>query len=213
MISNTEKFKTFFNYIKQKAKKVWKKLKSLPKRYPLTYQFLQLSFLYFYSTITLMYSVINCLGFCPIFIYKYLPFTKQLLELPFLKFLATPEKTFLLYLIAVRNVLKGKSTPILIKYHFVLVFMLEMLQNLLVSLWDLFSHRDMDISIEEMEFSLENSIKFFTIYFLFFFALYIYCYINSILRRFVSFPKPFEKITDSVAFWLQLKKDKKGKKK
>lgn len=213
MILNTDKLKNLVKYLKQKSKKILKKLKKIAKKYPLIFQFIQISFLYFYSTITLMYSVINCLGFCPDFIYRYLPFTKEILAVPILRFLATPEKTFLLYLIAVQIILKGKSTPILVKYNFVLVFMLEMIQNLLISVWDLFSHRDMDISVGDIEFSLENAMNFFSLYFIFFFALYIYCYINSILGKFVSFPRPFDKITDSAAFWLQLKRDKKEKKK
>jgi hypothetical protein len=213
MISKKAKTSWLFNDLLQKFKKLLQKLKRLSRKYPLLFQFLQLSFLYFYATITLMYSVINCIGVFPDFLYKIIPFTKLILSVPVFKILATPEKTFLLYLAAVEIVLNGKSTSLLVKYNFVLVFILEMIQNVLVSLWDLFSHRDMDILVGDIEFSQENAMAFFTIFFLIFYVIYLYCYLSSLMLKFVSFPHPFQKVTESVAFWLNIKKLKKEKKK
>lgn len=209
MLSKKEKISSLFNYLMQKVRKLLQKLKRLSRKYPLLFQFLQLSVLYIYATVTLMYSVINSVGFFPDFLYKIIPFTKQILSLQFLKILATPEKTFLLYLAAVEIILNGKSASLLVKYNFVLVFILEMVQNVMVAVWDLFSHRDMDVLAGDMDFSQENYITFFTFFFLIFFLIYVYCYLSSIMLKFVSFPYPFEKVTDSVAFWLNIKKGKK----
>lgn len=213
MLSKKDKLNAFVNYLQEKIKKFFAKLLKLNQKYPRVFQSIQLSLLYGYASLTLIYSVINCLGFCPEFIYKILPYAKQILSFPLVKFLSTPEKTFLLYFLAAEVILNGKSTSLLVKYNFVLIFILEMMQNLIVCLWDLFSHRDFEYLPVEMEFSIENALNFFFGFFIFFFFLYIYCYINSIIGKFVSFPHPFDKITDSAAFWLQLKRQKKRKKK
>ncbi len=147
MINKKESLQFIFNSFLKKLKKFLRKFKKLSKQYPLFLQFLQLSLLYFYGCITLMYSVINSIGLFPETLYKILPFAKEILAVPIFRLLATPEKTFLIYLGAVEVVLNGKSTSLLVKYNFLLVFVLEMIQNLIICLWDLFSHRDMDILV------------------------------------------------------------------
>ncbi len=215
MLLKEKKSNFFLGYLIKKIKKACQTLQKFSKKYPLFSQFFQLTFLYFYATLTLSYSIINSLGFCPEFIYKSLPFSKTLLSFSLLKTLATPEKTFLLYLIAVELILNGKSISLLVKYNFALVFILEMIQNLIICIWDLLSHRDMDMDMAagEIMFSLNGTLAFFTVFFFFFFSLYLYCYFTSIRLKFVSFPSPFTTITDSAGFWLNIKRNQKKEKK
>lgn len=190
------------------SKNIIKSVRYLVKTYPLISEILQLSAIYFYATICLMYSVINCLGYVPEVFYVLVPFAKEILSSPILKFLASPEKTVLLYLAVVEIVLNGKLTSLIVKYNFVLVFILEMIQTILIALWDLLCHRDLDLLEGEIEFSEENALNFFTFLFVFFFLLYWYCYLHSIVFKFVSFPEPFKGITDSAAFWINVKRKK-----
>ncbi len=212
-LNRYKRLNLFITYCKQKAKKLLKIWQKFRVKYPSIIQFLQLSALYFYASITLIYSIINTLGTCPDFIFKTLPFIKNILAVPLFKILASPEKTYMLYFLAIEYILKGKKTSIIVKYNFVLLFILEMIQNLCICFWDLFSHRDLDLNFQVTEFSIENSMNFFSFYFFFFFALYIYCFFKSIMAKLVFFPTPFDQITDSAAFWIQLERDKKENKK
>jgi hypothetical protein len=200
-----------YESLKTLGKNLIKSVAYLVKTYPLISQILQLSAIYFYATLCLMYSVINCLGYAPEVFYSIVPFAKEILSSPILKFLASPEKTVLLYLAAVEIILNGRLTSLIVKYNFVLVFILEMVQTISISLWDLLCHRDLDLLEGEIEFSEENALNFFTFIFVFFFLIYCYCYVHSILFKFVSFPEPFKGITDSAAFWINMKRKKKTK--
>ena len=200
-----------YESLKTLGKNLIKSVAYLVKTYPLISQILQLSAIYFYATLCLMYSVINCLGYAPEVFYSIVPFAKEILSSPILKFLASPEKTVLLYLAAVEIILNGRLTSLIVKYNFVLVFILEMVQTISISLWDLLCHRDLDLLEGEIEFLVENALNFFTFIFVFFFLIYCYCYVHSILFKFVSFPEPFKGITDSAAFWINMKRKKKTK--
>ncbi len=211
-LRNYKKINSFITYYKQKIKKLLKTWQKFSVKYAVLIQFLQLSILYFYASITLIYSIINTLGTCPDFILNTVPFIKKILAVPLFKALASPEKTYMLYFLAVQYILKGKRTSIIVKYNFVLLFILEMLQNLCICFWDLFSHRDLDLILEPAQFSIENAMNFFSFYFYVFFLLYIYCFVKSIMSKIVFFPAPFDQITDSAAFWVHLEKDNKKKK-
>jgi len=85
------------------------------------------------------------------------------------------------------------------------IFILEMIQNLVASYWDLFFSRENEIFGGNLIFVKNVTITFFSILFIFFFALYLYAYIKSFQGTFPIFPGPLKSITDSVAFWLQIK--------
>ncbi len=208
MKSKKENLKTSAYYSIKKLKKIFRKIRKIFSRnYKFLIESLQISGLYFYAIVTLMYTVINCLGTFPDLLYKIVPFADQILSFSPLRILATPEKTFLLYLGAVEFILNRKSTALIVKYNFLLIFILEMVQNLIIALWDLFSHRDLDFLTGDFDFSEEWAINFFTLYFIINLVMFIYCYISAMMGKFPSFPGPFRKVTDSIAFWLNIKRE------
>ncbi len=104
-LNRYKRLNLFITYCKQKAKKLLKIWQKFRVKYPLIVQFLQLSALYFYASITLIYSIINTLGTCPEFIFKTLPFIKNILAVPLFRILASPEKTYMLYFLAIEYIL------------------------------------------------------------------------------------------------------------
>lgn len=206
-IKNKEnKVITLFKSVKKIFRRISKKLKKLSSRYPRFFLFIQLSFLYSYAILTLIFSIATINGSFPAPLYKFVPFITQIFKMTFLRALVSPEKTFAIYLFVTDSILNSKSTSIILKYHLLLVFMIEMLGNLAISIWDLFIHRDTSDGSIPFIFSYRSASYFFIAFFLFMYSVYIYCYLNAIQHKLVSFPKPFKKITDSVGFWLHVKK-------
>ena len=60
---------------------------------------IQLTFIYFFATVVLSYSIQGYLGGFPEFVFQLFPFLQDVLSNPILKLLATPEKTFVIYLV------------------------------------------------------------------------------------------------------------------
>ncbi len=212
MLNEIKKISPTFRYLYKKGQNFFRKLKKFAKKYPFFIQFLQLSLLYLYASITLVFTVQNGLGMFPEFLERIIPFSKEILSLKFFRILASPEKTFFLYFILSEIVFRSKSISLFFQYNFLLVFLLEMIENLILALWDIFLRRDtIGMLPEELIIAQQLEISFFTVFFLIFFSIYIYCYINTLFLKFTSFPKPFEKITDSVCFWLNIDKKRKRK--
>jgi hypothetical protein len=177
---------------------------------------IQLTFIYFFATVVLSYAIQGYLGGFPEFVFQMFPFLQDFLSNPILKLLATPEKTFVIYLV-VLELLMNRSRfgfSLLVKFNILLIFILEMFQNLMVSYWDLFFNREIEYNYVGGEpiFDQELAIFFFIVLYFFFLMTYFYCYTKSIRGRFPVFPGTASFVTDSVAFWLQIKIPKKRKK-
>jgi hypothetical protein len=200
---NVSLFSSFTNSIKR----FFKAFRKSTSKHKNTLQRIQLTFIYFFAVVVLTFSIQSYIGTFPDLIYKLFPL-QQLLNIQFLKIFATPEKTFILYLI-ILEVLINRSIfkfSLLIKYNVLLIFILEMFQNLLISYWDLLFNREIEfVGGGTPVISQEIAIVFFSLLFLFFLLLYLYCYIRSFQGKFPTFPGPLKPMTDSVAFWLQLK--------
>jgi hypothetical protein len=179
------------------------------------FQRIQLSFIYFFALVVLMYSIVNSLGFFPEVLLDFFPIFEKILSFQFLKILATPEKTFILYLLVLEILINRTffNFSILVKFNVLLIFILEMVQNLLSSYWDLIFSREFDNFDSESVFFKYLLIVFYSIFFLSFFILYLYCYIQSLKGLFPVLPSFLQPVVDSVGFWLQIKitKDGKGK--
>ena len=193
--------------VKKEITKSGKRVRKITKKYYFTFQRIQLSFIYFFAMVVLMYSIKNSLGFFPELLYTFFPFSEQILNIQFFKILATPEKTFILYLL-VLEILINRSVfnfSLLIKFNVLLIFILEMVQNLIMSYWDLLFNRELDLFNGTGIIAKNATILFYCYFFVLFFLLYFYCYIRSLQGFFPSFPGAMGRITDSVAFWLQIK--------
>lgn len=185
------------------------------KKFKTIFEKIQLTILYFFAFAILIFTLKNALGTFPIFLGNYIPFTKQILKLEFLSILTAPEKTFLLYLLAIEFIIIRPvfNFSMLVKFNFLFIFILEMLQNLMFSYVDLFFNRELDIfkgRVIIARYAIANSLSLF---FVFFFFLYLYCYIRAMQGLFPRIPGFLGKVIESVAFWLRLKFKPQTKKK
>lgn len=207
MVNNNTLSPALLQIFIKKIKRVFKFFRKNSKKHQLTYQRIQLTFIYFFATVVLMYTVRNSLGIFPELLFKLFPFLVHIFELQALKILATPEKTFIIYLLVLELLINRSlfNFSVLIKFNVLLIFILEMIQNLVIGYWDLFFNRENQIIGMNMVFVKGATITFFSFFFLFFFALYLYAYFRSFQGTLPIFPGGLKAITDSIAFWLQLK--------
>ena len=202
--------KQCFNFIKNQ-------FQEFDKRYPRTSQVLQITFIYLFALIDLAYAVLTnvfSLGYLSESAISFFPFLNVILESPFFKFLASPEKVFFISYIVLEFMIIKKSVnfPKFIKYNILLVFSLLMLQGLIMNCWDLFFHRE--ISSEMGNWVIDQGLMigsnkqiamfFFLFTFLVFLGIYSYFYLNALRGKIAIIPG-FTWITDSVAFWLKIK--------
>lgn len=194
--------------IKKQLKKVGKFILKISKKYSLISQRIQITVVYFFGFMVLLYSIQNGLGEMPFQITSIFPFTKILLNLSFFKILATPEKIFIFYWILIEFFINRSlfKLSLLVKYNILLIFILEMLQNLILVYWDLFMVREVHLSSNELIVNQGLTILFYCAHFFFFTILYLYSYWKSMNNKFPSYPGSLQSITDSIAFWLHLKK-------
>jgi hypothetical protein len=216
MESNTPKNQTFFVQAWKTFKKFFKSFRKTTKKHQSTLQKIQLTFIYFFATVVLMYSIRNSLGYFPEILFKIVPFSEQILGFSFFKILATPEKIYILYLLVIEFIIVRPifNFSVLVKFNVLLIFLFEMLQNLIISYWDLLFIREADILHGDI-IPKYATILFFCIFFASFFLLYLYCYVKAFRGSLPSFQSIgiLQKVVDSVAFWLRIKPAEEDKKK
>jgi hypothetical protein len=206
---------SFWGRFVKQIKKFIKLFQKKTQQQKNTLERIQLTFIYFFAIVVLFYSVKGSLGFFPETLFLIFPFFQQILEIQILKFFATPEKTFLLYLFVLEYLINRSifNLSLLVKFNILLIFILEMMQNLVISYWDLLFSRDLEILSANAIFSKTSTIFFFSIFFVFFFFIYLYSYYRGLKGLYPVLPGFLEFISESVAFWLQIKITKKEKEK
>lgn len=207
----------FLKRSKKIAKSIQKSLREFSQKYPDVSQVIQLTFIYFFAVIDLLYAVLNnvfSLGYLPEVLMPVFPFIKAILQSPILKIWASPEKVFFLSYVVIEFMVVRSTFKFskLVKYNILLIFALLMVQGLVISYWDLLFHREIANGIQKWILDdaglIYNdkslSIFVFFITFLVFSLLYTYLYIRSIKSKFATFPG-LAWLTDSIAFWLKIK--------
>jgi hypothetical protein len=198
----------FLMRFRQKSQKFLQDFRKHTRKHKEFYKKMQLTSIHLCANIVLMANIRNCLGTWPT-LFSYLPFSKGLIESPLATFLSSPERTFVIYIlilqcIVLRPVLRFS---IIVKYQILLIFLLEMIENILLCIWDLLFGRELDISNPFGVWTEPASYLFITCVFCIFFFVYQYIYFQVIQGKFPKFPKALQKIPDSTAFWLKLKKE------
>ena len=87
-----------FSFVRKFKKLIKLFLKSTRKNKKIIER-IQLTFIYFFAVVVLSYSIQGYLGGFPEFVFQLFPFLQDILNISILKLLATPEKTFVIYLI------------------------------------------------------------------------------------------------------------------
>lgn len=214
MINKNSFYPKFFQKLLHWFTKISKRFRKIAKRNRRIFEQFQLTFIYFFAVVVLTYTIRNSLGYFPEILFRLFPFIVPIFDIQALKILAAPEKTFILYMLIIEIFLNRSffNFSVLVKFNVLLIFILEMLQNLLVSYWDILFNRELDVLNGGVIIARTATMFFYFFLFIFFFALYLYSYISSLKGVFPKFPGILKSITDSVAFWLQLKLFKKGNK-
>jgi len=215
--TNISLWKKFGNGIMKILKFFQKKLATFSSKYPRISELIQLTFIYYFALIDLLYGILSnvfTLGYFPEILREVYPTIKAILTNPLIQMWNSPEKIFFLsYLaieiIVVRPVFKFSK---LVKYNVLLIFALLMIQGLVISYWDLLFHREIATAVTKWIFDESGfiytdkflSILLFFCTFLLFILFYSYLYIRAISGKFATFPG-MEWLTDSIAFWLKIK--------
>ena len=200
----------FFQGIKNKAQE-------FDKKNPYTSQVFQLSFIYFFALVDLIYSVLNnifSLGYLSESIIPFYALISGILQSPIFKIWASPEKVFFMSYIVLEFMIIRNSLNFskFIKYNILLVFALLMIQGLIISFWDLLFHREITDAVATWAYdeglliatNKKLAIFFFLFTFMAFIFIYYHFYSNALKGKIVTLPG-LTWVTDSVAFWLKIK--------
>jgi hypothetical protein len=184
---------------------------------PNVLQIVQLTFIYFFAVVDLLYAILNnvfSLGYLPEMLLPFFPIIKGILQSPIFQIWGSPEKVFFLSYVViefmiVRSVFKFSK---LVKYNILLIFAMLMVQGLAISYWDVLFHREVATPVAKWAYDQGTlihtdkglAIVFFFNTFIVFICTYAYLYIRAIQGKFATIPG-MEWLTDSVAFWLRIK--------
>lgn len=206
-------FQKLIKELKKRLKKFLLSFQKTTKKHRRTFEQFQLTLIYFCALVVLTYTIKNSLGYFPEMLFKLFPFLVPIFDIQALKILAAPEKTFVVYMLILELFINRShfNFSLIVKFNVLLIFILEMLQNLIISYWDILFNRELDVFNGGIVIARNATMLFSCFLFLFFFALYLYSYIVSFLGFFPVFPGILKIITDSVAFWLQIKPYKEQK--
>jgi len=199
-------FTPIFNIVQKLASKFLTDFSKFDQQYPLVILKIQLLFLYlfafssfFYTTCSQLYSISPNLEFIPFFV-------QDLIQIPIVQFLFSPQRSFFLYLLTTEYIV---INPILgfskfLKYHVLYIIVLQMVQNLALSYLDLILHQSPEFPGEESDYDIDLSERLFYALFFYFFIVLSNSFLMAMRNKFTQFPG-LEWLTDSVCFWLKIK--------
>ena len=207
----------FLKILKKNLKIFQKNFKNFSDQNPDFVQVIQISFIYFFAVVDLLYAVFNnvlSLGYLPEILRPVYPLVTSILQAPLLKIWASPEKVFFLSYVVIEFIVVRPTFKFskLIKYNVLLIFALLMVQGLVISYWDLLFNREIASPVAKWAYDGGSfihtdktlAITFFLNTFLIFIAGYLYLYIRALQGHFATIPG-LTWLTDSVAFWLRIK--------
>jgi hypothetical protein len=215
--TNLSLWNVFLKRLKKVFKSVQGSLREFSQKYPDISQVIQLTFIYFFAIIDLLYAVLNnvfSLGYLPEILLPVFPLIKSILQSPILKIWASPEKVFFLSYVVIEFMVVRSTFKFskLVKYNILMLFALLMIQGLVISYWDLLFHRQIATPVAKWAYDQGSiiytdknlAIVFFLNTFVIFLLTYLYLYFAAVRGKFAQLPF-MEWLTDSVAFWLRIK--------
>ena len=203
-------------FLKSAIKEIRKSLRDFGTKYPELAQRIQLSSIYFFAIVDLLYAILSnifSLGYLPEVVLPTSSIFTSILESPILQIWASPEKVFFLSYVVIEFMIVRPAFEftVLVKYNVLLIFALLMIQGVVISYWDLLFHREIASSVEKWAYDQgvivhtdkTLAILFFLLTFMFFIVMYYYFY-----RRATEGVLPKVSgmywLTDSISFWLRI---------
>jgi len=207
----------FVKFAKRVFQRIQKSYEEFSLQYPTLSQFVQLTCLYFFALIDLIYSVLNSvfsLGYFPEVFQPFYPFISTVLQSPIFRMWSSPEKIFFISYVVIEFMVVRSAFKFskLMRYNILLLFATLMLQGLLMSYWEFLFQRQIAAPVTKWAFDQGSilitdkpvAIFFFANTFLVFFGAYAYFYLTALRGQFATFPA-IAWLTDSVSFWLRIR--------
>jgi len=195
--------------------KLTKNILQIGERHRRFFEICQLSVIYFLAMFQLLLTCLQMSASVPEF-YKSLPFFEKLAYSSLGSFFSNPDKVYIFYLLAQELVILRPHIfrfSLIVRYHILYLMTLEFIFYWIITWWDILCNIEEDL-IFKPKIDKAAASDFFLFLFIIYLLLYVYSYIQAIRRRIPDFPTPIlQKIPDSVAFFLQIKREEPKKKK
>lgn len=166
------------------------------------YENIQIILVYLYAFLSLNTTISGYFGEIPDFLIEYFPYFERIIGYQIRNFQSSDRSIFM-YLIII-NILTRTTLPLskMAKFNIILILIFEMVISLIVHILDFIMNRDLNI-LTEFEsttpfYYYEN--VFYSGLWVFYFFLYLYCFIYAIQKKYPKFPGSAQKITDSILF-------------
>jgi hypothetical protein len=180
------------------------------------FELFQLTIIYIFPFISLFFSTYRTAGHeYGFFVTSLIPYSKLLLSSRFAQFFGDPNQSFLLYYLIFDTVLRSKlyNFTTLVKFHLLFSVTLEMFHSLTLMYLEMFCFVENSLG-EIFPIVPQTEIAYYyTVIFLAWYVLYLCCYITALRGKFPNLGNSdyfafFQRIIDSIAFWLKVKRIK-----
>jgi hypothetical protein len=210
-------WQSILKFLKKVTQPILSCMRAFATKNPQLAQYMQLTCIYFFAIVDLLYSVLNnvfSLGYFPELLVPVYPIIEAILQSPILKIWGSPEKVFFLSYVVIEFMIVHPLFKFskLVQYNVLLIFSLLMIQGLVISYWDLLFHRQIASPVANWIYDQGAivhtdkplAISFFLNTFFIFIGIYFYLYTKAMSGKFPQV-KSMEWLTDSIAFWLKIK--------
>ncbi len=170
------------------------------------FEYLYLIAIYYHSFCTINASIFAYNNAkTPIFLLQFFPFLEKIMQIRNPDY-SVSEKSIIYSLIIV-DIIRRPIIPLsrIIKFNVLLTYLIEFSFIIVFSIWEIFITKD--IVIFNNQFRSEHNIHdiFFSILWIAYLALYLYCTNVAFQKKYPKFIKPFDKIVPSLHYYLNIK--------
>lgn len=167
---------------------------------------LQLTLLYFFIALFLSFRAKSVVGRFTGTGKSLAPLSYLGRSIPSIKSVPKPENLLVIYASLLRTITsaaaQNRNISYLVKFNFVLVLLLEMLQFLLLDFWDIIFKKVSFVHNTQLK---KTNIVAYSLVFNLFAILYTYCYMIALFGKIPAFPGLLNVIPRSAQYWIKSK--------
>ncbi len=170
------------------------------------FEYIQLFSIYFYSFCSINSSIyLYNNGSIPTYFLDLFPFLYKIMNIRTTEYFSS-DKSLLLHLIII-DLIRRPFIPLsrIIKFNLILTYMFEFSLIIVVYFWDLLISKDIQIVSTELRSEAYIHNPFYSVIWIFYAIIYIYCLIFAFQKKYPIFGKPFHKIVPSIHYYLDLR--------
>ncbi len=169
-------------------------------------EYLYLIAIFYYSLCALNSSVFNYNnGVVPTFLTEFFPFLAHLMKPKNSDYNAS-NKSIIIYFIVI-DLIRRPIIPFsrIVKFNIVLTYLIEFSFLILAQIWEIFVTREIIVPGDQFREKRGVYDIFYSIIWLIYASIYIYCAILAFQNKYPKFSRPFEKIVPSIHMYLNKK--------